>query len=113
MDLYDGWANPETQAVAIVLDSGEARLKRTARILYKAAQDASDHEERLITRFATALEQSVKDQAVDFYFRMKDGRERQRNAALFHNVGSLWRVDWEQIAKHLHKKFSEEKTDAP
>ena len=95
-EAYQGWRNRETWAVALWLgnDQGLYEMAREAMSDFMEAGYSQERAERA-KDFVTSL---LDPDAYEFEFGSEQPPEIRRIAA---DVGSLWRVDWEEVAEHL------------
>jgi hypothetical protein len=96
----EGFSNKETWAVALHLDNVRW-IQEAYRVHRDTASDLKD--------FADRLKNMLENWQEDFFNGSQfpdEISQRERHADLVHmfqDVGSLWRVDWKELAEHLLK----------
>lgn len=98
VEKYQGWANRETWAVKLHWDNSEGDynyLTEKAREFKKEGK--SDYE------FAEFL----KEYGDDIYESVEEGNGTKEGKMFVQDVGSLWRVDWNEIANSYYDEVEE------
>ena len=118
---YNGWTNRETWATALHINNDQG-LYNHRRELCRQAIKAAPHAPHIHTlKQATlyALEDSLKEwiegMAEDVFFpdppseHLSDYGVSLSTAKLgmFHDIGSLWRVDWKEIATNFLSEYDD------
>jgi hypothetical protein len=93
-ETYNGWTNRETWATALHI-SNDQGLEDTAAEL---TRDAAD-----VYRLADALECFVDEVLDDDHV-----RENPHAFMMLTDIGSLWRVDWREIAANYWEVYRED-----
>lgn len=108
-ETYNGWTNRETWAVALHIDNDEG-WHNMRNELCRAALEAkpTDHfDQDQATRFA--LQDSLKDWVEELshnvFFPDGGSSHDKEERYMFHDVGSLWRVNWDEIASNWLQDF--------
>ena len=97
-DEYNGWSNRETWAVKLHWDNNEGDY----RYFSGRASDFKEADKKLI-EFADFL----KAQAEDIYKAVEDGTATKEAKLFVSDVGSLWRVNWLEIAEDYYDGVEE------
>jgi len=84
---YNGWTNRETWAVALWINN-EERLYNQAQDLVQEARECQDND--ALNCLSDALENFIYDFFDDEWENFK---------AMRNDIGSLWRVNWREIAE--------------
>ena len=107
-DDYNGWKNKETWCVGLYLDNDrgtyEETQRATARGLVRAADFANEFPEVSLHVYRhVSIE--IEDMVREWRDEVTDGGDGYANASvpagllsMFLEIGSLWRVDWDEIA---------------
>ena len=99
-ETYNGWTNRETWATALHIDNDEG-LYNYRRELCEAARGdaiATEHlsaEQVASIRLERSLQDWVESMSEAFYC---ETAENVGLAGMFNDIGSLWRVNWREIA---------------
>lgn len=111
---YQGWANRETWCLVLHLDNDqglhEGVLDDARHELSEARENPSDLftvDEEARYRLATTLREAAEAWHADFFNGEHEGM-RQEVVALLSDVGSLYRVDWDEVARHFLDSVAEE-----
>jgi hypothetical protein len=101
------WSTPETQALYRHLVSdwhvlAETLAREHALQLSDNRLETWDRSRAGFRRYARALRAAVEDRFDAFY---SDGVTSEEAAAVCRNVGSLWRVNWDELAERLLAEF--------
>lgn len=89
---YQGWTNKETWALALHIDNSPG--------LYEEAQEVVwDYRDRPIYDLANGFKRWVEEMFESFW----EG-ENKSLAPVVRDVGSLWRVNWEELAEHYREE---------
>jgi hypothetical protein len=86
-DGYNGWSNRETWATALWLGNDEA--------LYNEVRDIVERNDRDVSKVADDIKNMVDDISNAVY----NGEANIHARSMILDIGSLYRVDWEEIAK--------------
>ena len=112
-DEHNGWTNRETWAVALHIDNDQG-FHLQQREMCKEAISAPNKSAHLSDKQAAAvalersLQEWVEEMSDSVYF--PDGADFPANqaiAGMFHDIGSLWRVNWREIAENFLSAFDE------
>jgi hypothetical protein len=85
---YNGWTNRETWATALHIDNDEG--------LYRTVKDwavSNIEEQESESEAVTVLAESIEDFVTELLETDWDGVKHMR-----YDIGSLWRVNWREIA---------------
>ena len=85
-DTYNGWSNRETWAVALHIDNDQGMQE----MVWEYAKGKESHE----------IEPYIRDIVEDIFRNVFDGSTNEHAARMVEDIGSLWRVDWREVAKH-------------
>lgn len=100
-ETYEGWSNRETWAANLWLSNDEGLYNQTreqaAEALRTAEDDAGDIPLERIARYQLANE--LKAQFEDWEADIVDGEAPQGIRQLVLDIGSLYRVDWHEVAE--------------
>jgi len=107
-ETYNGWTNRETWATARHIDNDEGLHIQRNELCQKAldyaiATDYLSMEQVAQRRLAYSLDNWIKGLSCAVYFPVYP----PTNALLgmFHDVGSIWRVNWDEIAGNWLEDF--------
>lgn len=95
-ERYNGWANHETWACALHIDNDQGSYNHRQELV-KAAKLAAPDEARWVLR--DALKDWIEREIETVHFDPKRATEWARMMA--NDVGSAWRVDWNEIAANF------------
>ena len=101
---YNGWANRETWAVVLHIDNDEGLYLNRCKLCEKVARDNFPHGNRNGV-LANLLRDWVASMAEDVYF--PEGTPTKALLGMFNDIGSLWRVDWDEIARNWLTEYPE------
>ena len=103
-DTYNGWTNRETWAVALHIDSDPLWQAYRGRLCYEAADLAGTDPKY---QLAETLKTWITDVHDDFYSSEPGtGNRADPNVrAMLADIGSLWRVNWTEIAENALLDF--------
>jgi len=101
------WSTPETQALYRHLASdwyvlAESLAREHALQRSGDRPETWDRSRAAFRRYARALRAAVEDRFDAFY---GDGVTSEEAAVVCRNVGSLWRVNWDELAERLLAQF--------
>jgi len=106
MEEYQGWANRETWAVALWWDNNQGDQE------YFAEQaDEYRKKGKPVYEFADFLKETAEDIQESVF----EGESNDDAKSMMKDVGSLWRVDWNEIAQSYYdtskenEKYGDEK----
>ncbi len=113
-DKYNGWTNRETWAVALHIDNDEGFHDYRNELCQKfvtASKKPSAGRAACLTDeqaagmwLSNGLREWVEEMSHDVYF--PDGEPANRElCGMFHDIGSLWRVNWDEIATNWLQDF--------
>ncbi len=80
-EKYNGWTNHETWALNLWLTNDEGTYNETKKILKEA-----ELKDKALKEFVEDLREQAENESAT---------EELKN--MFHDVGSLWRVNWQEI----------------
>ncbi len=111
-ETYNGWSNRETWATALHIDNDEGlheyrnELCDTA---WKAvATSYATVDQSRCYALAESLHDWVEEMSHDVYFPDSDHEPANRAlCGMFHDIGSLWRVNWREIAENWLSDYEE------
>ena len=113
-DEYNGWSNRETWAVSLHIDNDEGMYRevreRALEIGKEGNGDGVDFTQEVST-FAEYLE-NLCDECWDNLVESESASHRKALGMMFHDIGSTWRVNWREIAKHWIDTFAEGSKEA-
>jgi hypothetical protein len=95
---YNGWTNRETWATALHINNDEGLINPLSEVakLHESVNDMADEIESFIT------------EVLDF-----DNVSTNRNAfIMLQDIGSLYRVNWREIAESIMSEVESEKANA-
>jgi hypothetical protein len=98
VEEYNGWSNRETWAVKLHWDNNEGDYNYftgQAKEFKDSGKDAFE--------FADFL----KETAEEIADQVKEGEGTEEAKNFVEDVGSLWRVDWNEIAKAYYEELNE------
>ena len=96
---YNGWKNRETWALALHIDNNQCFQAYMEELAENAREEAEETSE-IALFLTTALEDWITEIAETF-FNPEPGEEFNKDLALmFSDVGSIWRVDFREIAEN-------------
>ena len=105
---YNGWQNRETWAVMLHLDNDQ-NLQQDYMQLYKMVKsedltsDVLTPDQKLIYNFSDQLKEWVSDIVNPNYWQEHGIDMPEWAIYMNEDVGSLWRVYWDQIARRIHR----------
>ena len=85
-EKYQGWNNRETWAVNLWLSNDEGLYRNVCGIV----EDAEEEGE---------AEEGIKGYVEELEELVKEGEAGEELKSMFSDIGSLWRVDWGEIAE--------------
>ena len=99
---YNGWTNRETWAVALHIDNNEWTHNHRNQMLDKIKSskkkvESWTDEEHIRFTFSDKLKEWVEGMA-DSFFNGTRGSHARDIKLMVEDVGSLWRVNWQEIA---------------
>jgi hypothetical protein len=102
-ETYNGWNNRETWATALHINNTQSLTNEAYDLVRKAFQDSvsEDDKESYLTAIYDAqdnLMNWVEDITSDEYW---DGHTPYDIRSMRRDIGSMWRVDWREIAQSL------------
>lgn len=107
---YNGWTNRETWATALHIDNDPGHYAYRLDLCHDAIANADNNPEYLTEKQTAqiALEHSIKEwvesMADAFY---SEPAENTGLADMFNDIGSLWRVNWREIAENWLSEYDE------
>lgn len=90
-EKYNGWTNRETWAMALHIDNDEGFQNE----VYELAENHTE-----LYEFEKALQDFVEE-IVDTFFSHPD-LQNHGTGLMIQDIGSMWRVNWREIAEHYH-----------
>lgn len=101
-DTYNGWKNRETWAAALHLGNDRGLYEMVREWAADLRADAPDREEDNWTE-AQFVTFKLADRIKDFFEELAIGEEfgapSEDVRSMLYDVGSLWRVEWEDVAE--------------
>ena len=103
---YNGWKNRETWAVMLHLDNDQD-LYNEYHELYKQVSEEEPTSEVLkpdqevLYNYSDQLKEWVSDMLSPTYWRHCGGEMPHWAELMAEDVGSLWRVDWDEITRSI------------
>lgn len=109
-ETYNGWTNRETWATALHIDNDEGFYNQRMNCCRHAQDNAiateyASHEQVATRMLADDLRLWVEGMYDDFLY---DGHRDERVALMIGDVGSLWRVNWREIAENWLSDYDPE-----
>ena len=116
---YNGWTNRETWATALHIDNDEGLHTQRNKLCHKSLGDAIateylSMEQVAQRRLADSLENWVQEMSEEIYFPTPntpyepDFNPQTRSLlGMFNDIGSLWRVNWDEIASNWLEDFED------
>ena len=101
---YNGWKNRETWATMLHIDNDQA-LQEIARDYAKQEIEGHDEGEEINPYY---LGQTLKNWIEDDLLTLENISGNQGLWLMLTDIGSLYRVDWKEIADYLLDQVSEE-----
>lgn len=103
-DNYNGWTNRETWATALHIDNDEGLYNYRRELVDNARKEAESTAGDEFPRsaehiLADSVEAWVTEMSEDVYF--PEQAPTKGLLGMFHDIGSLWRVNWQEIAKNF------------
>ena len=104
-DEYNGWTNRETWATALHIDNDEGLHETRLQMMHDVAEDSEASEyltkaQVAEKRYADRLKDWVEGMAEEVFFPERtDYPATQALLGMFNDIGSVWRVNWDEIAK--------------
>ena len=101
---YNGWTNRETWATASHIDNDEGfynyRLELRAEVLRDSKATGNDHPEYAL---GNQLQEWIEGLAEEVYSPAAGvlSPPSQNLLGMFHDIGSIWRVNWYEIAANF------------
>ena len=110
-DEYNGWTNRETWALALWLDNDEGLQALTADMISNAIRTAREGGE--VHQVARALQEMAEELFTASGYEEIYGDEIPRALIdIAEDIGSLYRVDYAEIARAYVADFEEENAEA-
>ena len=107
MSDYNGWTNRETWAVMLHLDNHRG-LYHEYHELFKDCLEKYEAKQ-LVYKFSDSLRDWVQDMLSPRYWRIElDGQMPEWAESMMTDVGSLWRVNWDEIAHSIARDIKAE-----
>ena len=103
-DEYNGWANRETWATVLHIDNDEGLYLHRCKLCQMVADESFPHGNRNGV-LANLLCDWVESMAEDVYF--PEHEPTKALLGMFNDIGSLWRVDWGEIARNWLTEYPE------
>lgn len=91
---YQGWKNRETWAMTLWLDNEQALYNESRRIAHVAIKEKGN----MMFHVADQLKEWVEDMAAEACD-CQGGKQSEELCKMFQDIGSLWRVDWDEVAE--------------
>lgn len=104
MENYNGWSNRETWATMLHIDNDEA-LQEIARDYAKEEIQGHDEGEEINPYY---LGQTLKSWIEDDLLTLENISGNQGLWLMLTDIGSLYRVNWKEIADYILDQVSEE-----
>jgi len=96
-EKYNGWTNRETWALALHIDSNQWTHNKRHDLLSRAKGDVQTDEEYVRFLYANKLKDWVESM-FETFFNGSRGIHQRDIKMMVMDVGSLWRVNWQEIA---------------
>lgn len=107
MSDYNGWDNRETWAVMLHLDNHRG-LYNEYHELFKDCCEKYEPKQ-LVWKFSDHLREWVEDMLSPRFWRIElDGQMPEWAESMMTDVGSLWRVNWDEIARSITEDIKTE-----
>jgi len=113
-ETYNGWTNRETWAVALHIDNDEGLHDQRNNLCHDAIVNADNRPdyftEEQASRYSLgkSLQEWVEEMSHDVYFpEPTNPPANQALLGMFHDIGSLWRVNWDEIATNWLEDFED------
>ena len=103
---YNGWKNRETWAVKLHLDNDQGLYDEYHEIFKQICKEHKLGTRRW--RYADALQEWVGDMLSAFYWKECGGEMPEWAIYMQDDVGSLWRVNWDEIAHSIVRDIEDE-----
>ena len=86
---YNGWRNRETWAMALWLDNDQGLYNQARELVRESIKEGGNlyDAERVLKEWVEELEQDACEES------------RKELCSMFHDIGSLWRVDWAEVTE--------------
>ena len=114
------WSNRETKVLFEHLTIPAAEFVFAKELVDRALDDVNskpeiwhDYERQVLRVIATTLRAHVEGVSEDFYFASNGSPHSRVIALMCSDVGSLWRVNWQELAKELAVYFEKYPLDPP
>ena len=101
---YNGWANRETWACSLHIDNDQGSYNFARELMAEAHKGATEPDEPR-WRLREALKDWIEREVETVHFEPAEATEWARMMA--HDVGSVWRVNWDELARHMLEEEGE------
>ena len=101
---YNGWTNRETWATMLYIDNDEGLINPLTEVAKQLIEEEGNNGISALSDMAQEVESFISDDVLNF-----DNISTNRNAFLMlSDIGSLYRVNWREIAESLLENVKEE-----
>lgn len=113
---YNGWKNRETWAVMLHLDNDQG-LYNDYHELYKEVSkeeltsEVLKPDEEILYKYSDQLKEWVEDMCSPHYWQEHGMDMPEWAINMYEDVGSLWRVNWDDIARSIVENILEDEKD--
>lgn len=109
-ETHEGWTNRETWAASLYINNEEAWYHEARAVVSQALEDATgepsddltaEQKAEYLPEVADALRTAFAETEWDLsHVHDTFGQIPERLASVVQEIGSLWRINWDEIAKH-------------
>lgn len=90
-DTYEGWPNRETWAVVLRIDNDQGWVEE---VLFEVRELLAGLAPDEHWKAADLVKENVEE------YLFCDDADRTLQRDILHDIGSLWRIDWEKVGEH-------------
>jgi hypothetical protein len=99
---YNGWKNRETWATALHINNDEGLQNEMEEKVETLIDLFEGEEDEVVSHLAEWLEEWISNLVSARWWRDEYGCEMSMGAEMIReDIGSLWRVDWREVAENL------------
>tara|TARA_R100001463_G_scaffold2715_2_gene11169 strand:- start:6408 stop:6773 length:366 start_codon:yes stop_codon:yes gene_type:complete len=107
MSDYNGWDNRETWAVMLHLDNHRGLYHEYHELFKDCCEKYKP--KQLVWKFSDHLREWVEDMCSPRYWRIElDGQMPEWAESMMTDIGSMWRVNWDEIARSITDSIKSE-----